>query len=99
MNIMNQNLDFNNEEWKNITNLLKEIQPDLLRDFITYWSTRKLDPATTNNLLKEIRTSNSDLWLNLIESNQKFRNLYGEEKANEVIKIIEKKFLKESVRH
>ncbi|GEM_PF-2822007 len=58
-----------------------------LRDFVTYWLIRKFDPFNADNLIKQMTESNN--WLSIIESNSKFRVMYGEKTANEIIKIIE----------
>ena len=70
------------------------VEKDALKDFITYWLIRKIDPFKANDLIKQMTASNN--WLNIIESNNKFRVKYGEETANEIIKIIEEDQLKDT---
>ncbi len=60
---------------------------DILKNFVTYWLIRKADPFSSDNIIKEM-TSSGD-WIDIIESNNKFRVMYGEEIASRIIKIIE----------
>ena len=75
---------------------LKELVPNLdfesgiFRSFVAYWSLRNSGSLGISNHLNEIKNSNPEEWLSLIESNHKFRTLYGEETARVLIKIIEK---------
>ena len=66
---------------------------DLVKDFVTYWSIRKAPHAVASNKIEEIKNKSKNDWLHLIESNHKFRNIYGEEKAVELIGVIEEKAL------
>lgn len=66
------------------------MDPDLLRNFVTYWWVRKSHPFLSTFELKEIKDTLSNIWLKLIESNHKFRERYGDEKAIEIISLIEK---------
>ena len=66
----------------------KNLEPALLRNFVTYWSIRKLYPLIPSNSLQQIKSSHTNLWINLVRSNHRFRAKYGEETANELIRII-----------
>ena len=69
----------------------------LVDDFVTYWSIRKSPHAVAVNKIEEIKSKSNNDWLHLIESNHKFRNTYGEDKAVELISVIEEKSLKSNV--
>ena len=71
------------KEWQ------ENIEPELLNNFITYWSLRKSNFLTSDNTIKQMKTTKSGAWFNLIEANHKFRELYGDDLANELIKTIE----------
>ena len=68
----------------------KEFEPEVFRSFITYWLIRKSNSLDYINTLKTIKISNPNVWLSLIQSNHKFRTLYGEETADVLIGLIEK---------
>ena len=71
---------------------LKTFEPGLVKDFIKYWSTRKSKPFTLDNVIKQIKPEikpEQSAWLKLIESNHKFRTRYGEDIANELVRVIE----------
>lgn len=79
-----------NMENKSIKETLQEqfpdlgnIEPEIFRDFIAYWRVRK------NFSSEEFQNLKPSQLINLIESNHKFRELYGEEIASELVKIIE----------
>ncbi|MBI1858513.1 MAG: hypothetical protein HYR97_05305 [Candidatus Melainabacteria bacterium] len=81
---------------KNIQEELLNLVPDkdsldkgLLKNFITYWWVRKSYPFLSSFELKQIKNSLSSTWINLIESNHKFRVQYGDQKAKEIIKLVE----------
>ncbi|MBI3590845.1 MAG: hypothetical protein HY094_05640 [Candidatus Melainabacteria bacterium] len=87
---MNHNLQ-QVKDLENIADWVKRIEPELLSNFVRYWSIRKSLPSIASALINEIKTAgSSNDWLSLIESNHKFRELYGEEKADELVDIIEK---------
>lgn len=65
----------------------KEIDQKLLNDFIRYWSMRKSRPLSTGSFVEVIK--DPTLWIRLIESNHLFREKYGEDLANNLIKEIE----------
>lgn len=77
-----------NKELQKLLPDFEEFEPELFRNFITYWLIRKSNSLDSPNTLKEIKATNPTAWLNLIESNHKFRNLYGEDTANTLIKVI-----------
>ena len=80
-----QTTNLNNE----LERLLPEVgkfEPELFRNFITYWVMRKSNSLNSINTLNEIKSSNE--LINLIESNHKFRSLYGEETAKKLIELI-----------
>ena len=68
---------------------IEEFEPELFRNFITYWLMRKSGSLNLTNNLNEMKNSNTTIWLRLIESNHKFKTLYGEETARALIGIIE----------
>lgn len=68
----------------------KSMNSQLLRNFVTYWWIRKSHPFLSSFEIKEIKNSFSNVWIEIIESNHKFREAYGETKALEIIHIIEK---------
>lgn len=73
---------------KGLLNSARSIEPELLRSFVTYWSLRKISFLIPTNSFDQIKKSNLNLWLNLVRSNHRFRSKYGEETANEIVKII-----------
>ena len=87
MNIMQDTLI--KEQLKGLLPNLEGFEPELLRCFVTYWSIRKSDSLDTAGYVNEIKTLHPEQWLSLIESNHKFRNLYGEDAAYKIIKHIE----------
>ena len=84
-----QTTSLNNKELQKLLPDIEEFEPELFRNFITYWLMRKLNSFDSTNPLKEIRNLNPNIWLSLIESNHKFKSLYGEDVANTLIGIIE----------
>ncbi len=68
---------------------IEEFEPELFRNFITYWLIRKSKSLNSATALKEIKSSNLAGWLNIIESNHKFKSLYGEETAKKLIEMLE----------
>ena len=80
-----------NKELKKLFPDIEGFEPELFRNFITYWLIRKSISLDSTNNLNEIKTSNPSTWLNLIESNHKFRSLYGEETAKSLIEMMEEK--------
>lgn len=68
---------------------LEKMEPELFRNFITYWLMRKENSLETTSSLKQIKDSQPAEWFNLIQSNQKFRATYGEDTADKLIKVIE----------
>ena len=78
-----------NKELKKLLPEFEDFEPELFRNFITYWLMRKSNSLNSINTLKEIKNSNPNIWLNLIESNHKFKSLYGEDIASTLIKMIE----------
>ncbi len=81
-------------ELSNVLSWIEKLEPDLLKDFITYWSIRKSPHFVAYNLIESIKDRSASSWISLIESNHKFRDAYGEEKANELIDVIENSKLK-----
>lgn len=81
------------KEIENIFGWIKRLEPNLLKDFVTYWSIRKSPSSTATNLIQNIKSEGSNSWINIIESNHKFRVQYGEDMANELVNIIELKSL------
>ena len=76
---------------KNTLSWVSRLQPELLDEFVTYWSIRKSPHAVAVNKIEEIKSKSNNDWLHLIGSNHKFRNIYGEDKAVELINVIEEK--------
>ena len=68
---------------------VKRLEPELLNNFIRYWTIRKSSPPVASSLIREIKNIGSHEWINLIESNHKFRTLYGEDTAKKIIEVIE----------
>ena len=73
-----------------LQNEMDNLEPELLTNFIKYWSLRKSNPFITDNVVKQLKQSESSKWFSLIESNHKFRALYGEDIANELVRSINK---------
>ena len=78
-----------NKEPQKLSPDIEGLEPELLKNFMTYWLMRKTSSIKSVGALKEIKNSNTAQWLNLIESNHKFRNLYGEDIANALVELIE----------
>ena len=78
-----------NKELKKLLPEFEDFEPELFRNFITYWLIRKSKSLSSTSALKEIKNSNLVGWLNIIESNHKFKSLYGEETAKKLIDMIE----------
>lgn len=72
-------------------NEINNLEPELLNNFVRYWSLRKSNPFIVDNVVKQLKSEESSTWFSLIESNHKFRDTYGEEIANELIRSIEDK--------
>ena len=66
-----------------------KVEPQLLESFLTYWSIRKSPSLYPSSSIERIKESDCEQWLKLIQANHKFRNVYGEEVAQELIKIIQ----------
>lgn len=66
----------------------KNLEPELLRSFVTYWSIRKLYPLIPASSLQQIKSTYANFWINLVRANHKFRTKYGEETANELVEMI-----------
>lgn len=64
----------------------KELKEELLKDFVTYWTIKKSPSIMQTNMMERLEPND---WLNLIASNHKFREIYGDNLAKELIKIIE----------
>ena len=79
------------EELQRLIPNKENIEPELLNDFLTYWLVRKSNASLSTVEMQQIKESLSNVWLKLIESNQKFRTKYGEAKAEEIIKLIKKR--------
>ncbi len=79
-----------NKELRNSIPDINEFEPKLFNSFLTYWIIRKSGSINSIGTLKKMKGLNPNGWLNLIESNHKFRNLYGEETANTLISLIKK---------
>ena len=77
-----------NKELQKILPDSEKFEPELFRNFITYWLMRKSNSLDSINTLKEIRDSNPNEWLSLIKANHEFKNLYGEEVASTLIQMI-----------
>ena len=77
------------EEVEKLVHKLEELEPELLENFIAYWTIKKSPYHVQADLLNKIKSSESNLWLNLIEANHKFRITYGDTLAKELIKVIE----------
>ena len=88
INMKNMQTTSLNKELQKLLPELEDFEPELFRNFITYWLMRKSNSLDSTGTLKEIKNSNPSLWLNLIESNHKFRSLYGENIASTLIKMI-----------
>ena len=78
-----------NKELEKLLPDIEEFEPEIFRNFITYWLMRKSGSINLTNNLNEIKNSNPNVWLRLIESNHKFKSLYGEETARTLIGMIE----------
>ena len=75
---------------KKLSNIsLESVEVELLNDFITYWRARQSPHFHSAMLIEERKYRDSNNWLKLIEANHKFRQLYGEELAQSLIKVIE----------
>lgn len=85
------------DELSNLLSWVKKLEPILLKDFITYWSIRKSPNFVASSLIKEIKARSPNSWIAIIESNHKFRDAYGEEKANELVEIITTSFLFQAI--
>lgn len=85
---MNYNSDFY-KDIENVVGWIRRLEPTLAKDFVTYWSIRKSPSYIAKNIIEGMKDSSSNEWINLIESNHKFRDTYGEEKADELVSIIE----------
>ena len=79
------------EELQGLIPNKENIEPELLNDFLTYWLVRKSNAFLSAVEMQQIKESLSNVWLKLIESNQKFRTKYGENKAEEIINLIKKR--------
>ena len=79
----------NSKKFKNLVSGVQKMEPELLDNFIQYWSIRKSYSLNSASLIKERKNSDSNVWLKLIESNHRFREMFGEEVAQTLIKIIE----------
>lgn len=87
------NEEYNLESVPDLSNVLgwvKRLEPGLLNSFVQYWSIRKSPSSIANKFIERLKTLDLRSWINLIESNHKFREAYGEETAKELIEIIEK---------
>lgn len=73
----------------NMQNRTENLEPELLNNFMRYWSLRKSNPFIADNVIKQLKSKEASTWFGLIESNHKFRATYGEELANELIRSIE----------
>lgn len=85
-------IKYNTKMQEKLVNLIPDkdgFDYKLLEQFITYWWVRKSNSFLSKLELNEIKQSLSDNWLELIESNHKFREKYGEEKASKIIKLVE----------
>lgn len=71
-----------------LSNLADSHNSELSRDFITYWVLRKTHSLGALNSKKEFKNDINN-WFSLIEANQKFRALYGEDLASKLIRAIE----------
>ena len=80
---------YQNKERKSFIPDIDNFEPRLFKNFIAYWIIRKSNSLKAKNTLTEFRNSNPNEWLNLIESNQQFRSLYGEHTAHILIRLIE----------
>ena len=65
------------------------LETELFNNFLAYWIMRKSNKIDALSSINDLKTTNPSQWLKLIESNHKFRNRYGEETAEKIIKIIE----------
>jgi len=74
---------------RTLINEIREHEPELIKNFITYWSLRRSKPFTPDHVAKKIKGENSNIWLGMIESNHKFRAAFGEDVADELVRIIE----------
>lgn len=83
-------IDFNKYYHQNhITYCGKIVPSEVLTNFLAYWSIRKSEPFVAARTIRNIKIQKPERWFELIESNHKFREIYGEEIAEEVIKIIQ----------
>ncbi len=78
----------NNETEDQILDI-DQFDPVLFSNFLTYWIIRKSASITSAHTVKELRSSNLSNWIDIIESNHRFKALYGEETANVIISLIE----------
>jgi len=77
-----------NKELQKLLPDTDKFEPELFRNFITYWLIRKSNSFSSTNTLNEVKNSSPNAWLGLIQSNHKFRSLYGEEIAKTLIEMI-----------
>ena len=81
-----------------IEKMQNKADPQLFKNFVVYWAIRKSNPFLSANVVMQLKNSYSKVWIKLIEANHKFRTVYGEETAEELIKIIENGGLTKEVR-
>ena len=89
INMKNMQTTHLNQELKRAFPDIEGFEPELFRNFITYWLMRKSNSLNSTNTLKEIKVSNPTEWLGLIQANHKFKSLYGEDIAKTLIELIE----------
>ncbi len=83
------NLAIEKEVKRIFSSVGKELEPELFTDFVTYWVMRKSNIIDSTSTVIELKTLYPNKWLRLIESNHKFRSLYGEEIATRLIELIQ----------
>ena len=85
MNIMTHKIKQN----ENLFCTLENLAPELLNNFTTYWKIRKSSSHEAAYSIQLLSNPDAGLWIRLIESNQKFRDQFGEEMAERLIRLIE----------
>ena len=86
----------NNMSTSKVKEILKElfseiegIEPELFKNFTTYWSLRKSISLNSTDSIRRIKDLEPTKWIDIIQSNHKFREAFGEEAAIKLIVEIE----------
>ncbi|OGI20440.1 MAG: hypothetical protein A3B68_02855 [Candidatus Melainabacteria bacterium RIFCSPHIGHO2_02_FULL_34_12] len=75
-------------EVEKILSQVKDIAPEVVNDFVSYWSIRKSPSFVADELITKMTHKGS--WLSLIKANHEFRTVFGDDFAEELICAIEK---------